>query len=524
MEYSTEDPQQVYDSIIHITDLADFSIEYAIQHIGTLIDTSLDLNKKEGLYCSIRLSFKLMGRELNDEQLCNLYYFLGNAWANLRQLSRIDHGHDWNWEKGEMEYEIIYFRKAVKSDAFSKLSKKRQCEILTNLGNIMDEIGRFVEAIEYFNNALKIIPSFAMARGNLGIGFYSYAGVLYDEGHRIVFFKHARSELQNALDLDIAGQPRDVFDHYKHEIESILPSKILEEEIEMDDFSLGEDEKETKYRKWCLNNRLFLNPLNDLGPYPIAARDVLTLPSITVGIDEGPYYPGFFNQLKQEFVSARYLYYEGINSDCLHFSDKDVLLFNTFDYPSYSLASEKVKMAFKVAYSLFDKIAYFLNNYLNLSIPENKVYFKRFWYKSGEKNKGLRREFQHRENWPLRGLFWLSKDLFENKPGFENAIQPDAQKISEIRNHLEHKYFKLHDEFCDPSFLKLCGLDDTLSYSIYRPDFYDKTLRILKMVRSALIYLPLAVYCEELIRSKERGKDSKIFAAKLDLFDDEWKI
>jgi len=516
MEYSTEDPQQVYDSIIHITDLTEFSTEDAFRHIGILIDTSSVLNKKDGLYLSIRLSVKLMARELNDKQLCDLYYFLSNAWSDLRRLSRGEDGQDWNWEQEEMEYEIIYLRKALNSDGFSKLPKSRRCEIFTNLGNLMDRIGRFVEGAEYRNNALEIIPSFAMARGNMGIGFYHYANILYDIGHKVVFLKHAHYDLNTALDLGIIGQPRDIFDSYKHEIESILPLATFEEEIEMDDFSLGDDETEIRYRDWCLKNRLFLNPLNDLGPYPIAACDVLPLPDITVGINEGPYYTGFFNQLKQEFVSARYLYYEGVNSNDLHFSDKDVLLFNTLDYPSYSLASEKVKIVFRMVYSLFDKIAYFLNKYLNLSIPEKRVSFRTLWYKSEDRRKGLRNEFQQRENWPLRGLFWLSKDLFENKPGFRIAIQPDAQNLSEIRNHLEHKYFKLHDEVYDPSFLKSYGLADTLAYSIYRLDFYDKTLEIIKMVRSALIYLPLAVYCEELVHSKERGQDIKMFISKLD--------
>ena len=78
--------------------------------------------------------------------------------------------------------------------------------------------------------------------------------------------------------------------------------------------------------------------MNDLGPFPIAAHDVLCLPSIVVGIGEGPYYVGFYNQMKQEFTSARYLYYEAITTEKIHFSDKGVLLMNTLDYPSYSLS------------------------------------------------------------------------------------------------------------------------------------------------------------------------------------------
>src|SRR5207245_1998729 len=88
---------------------------------------------------------------------------------------------------------------------------------------------------------------------------------------------------------------------------------------------------------------------------------------------------GFFNQIKQEFVSARYLYYEGLRSKGPHFSDRDVLLYNTLDYPVYSLATEKLRAAFRLAYSLFDKISFFLNHYLQLGHNPNKVSFRGVW-------------------------------------------------------------------------------------------------------------------------------------------------
>ncbi|HHT9132747.1 MAG TPA: LA2681 family HEPN domain-containing protein [Candidatus Tripitaka californicus] len=269
--------------------------------------------------------------------------------------------------------------------------------------------------------------------------------------------------------------------------------------------------------------------MNDLGPYPIAARDVFHTPSIVVGIKEGPYYHGYFNQMKQEFVSARYLYHEGISVRRPHFSDRDVRLFNTLDYPSYSLAVEKVKTAFRVSYSLFDKIAYFLNHYLHLSIPEKEITFRKFWYASQHKKKGLRPEFQRYENWPLRGLFWLSKDLYENEPDFKKSIEPDAQALSETRNHLEHKYLKLHEnDWSGPPSNNeevFLALRDTLAFSIYRGEFQAKTLRLLKMIRAALIYLSLAIHCEEQQRAKRREiKNNIVPGMPLDILEDGWKV
>ncbi len=195
-----------------------------------------------------------------------------------------------------------------------------------------------------------------------------------------------------------------------------------------------------------------------------------------------------------------------------HFSDRDVLLYNTLDYPSYSLAVEKVKASFRMVYSLFDKIAYFLNEYLDLSIPKKRVSFKTLWYEAHNKKKGVRPDFQKRQNWPLRGLFWLSKDLFEDNLGFKESIEPDAQELHDIRNHLEHKYLKLHEGLWHgpPSDNDKASfaLADTLAFSMDRREFEAKTLRLIKMARAALIYLSLAIHCEEQRRTKERRPDS----------------
>jgi len=73
----------------------------------------------------------------------------------------------------------------------------------------------------------------------------------------------------------------------------------------------------------------------------------------------------------------------------------------------------------------------------------------------------------------------LSKTLFEDKPGFKESIEPDSQELNEIRNHLEHKYFKLHDDMWygpsekDDEVFK--AMADTLSFSVYRRNFEKNT-------------------------------------------------
>lgn len=357
---------------------------------------------------------------------------------------------------------------------------------------------------------------------------------MYDEGHRTVFFRHAHADFDTALSIprdDPCGPDpaaRKGFQKHRDGIRKYLPKAELRKGTRMQEFPIGNTEQEVRYRKWCLANCLFLNPLNDLGQHTVAAHDILTTPSMVVAVREGPHYQGFYNQMKQEFVSARWFYYEAINARKPHFSDKGVALYNTLDYPCYSLAVERVKVAFRMAYSLLDKIAFFLNHYLGLKIPEKRVYFKTFWYTGQNRQQGLRPELVNSRNWPLRGLFWVSKDLFEDKPGFRECLEPDAQQLDAIRNHAEHKYLKLHDgmwakptSLDDPVF---SHRTDVLAASFYRRDFEAKALHLLKIAREALIYLSLTIHSEEVKRKRQKPKNGIIAPTFLEPWDDKWKV
>ncbi|HEC93031.1 MAG TPA: hypothetical protein ENI51_08595 [Candidatus Atribacteria bacterium] len=514
-----------YRYLFEMDNLSDLDNDKALVNIGKLIDISYDLKKIDGLKKAVKL-LKVYGKRiLSDEQKCLYNYFFANAWSNLSRLLRRRTIKSWRWEQKVIEKEIILLRNALKFGRITEIPKIRLCQIYTNLGNLMDHVGRFVEAIEYWDLALEIIPDFPMAIGNKANGLTYYARSLYDQVQRAIFLKLAYDYMNEVLLHDnIYEEARVGFYKCKEWIEKVCSPSLLKEEINMNNFSLGDSDEEVKYKKWCLEKRLFLNPLNDLGNYAIAANDVISVPGIVVKIGEGPYYHGFFNQMKQEFVSARYILYEGLKSRELHFSDKDVILYNTLDYPVYSLSVEKVKFAFRVAYSLFDKIAFFLNHYLRLNIKEKKVSFKTLWYDYQQKKKVLRSDFRKKENLPLRGLFWLSKDLFENEPGFRDAIEPEAKDIYEIRNHLEHKYLKVYDDIWLGQSVDKWESADILAFHIKRKEFESKSIKLVKMVRAALIYLTLAVHIEEIERANERGKDVKVLELYLDSWNDEWKV
>ena len=496
-----------------------------IKKLGILIDLSTDLRKEEGFHHAIKHASKLLSAKINNWQKGVLHYFIANAWEGLRILKHNNTAAIWDWQQEEVKKAILNYRlcnQYLKNcDDPSYL-----CPSNTNLGNAFNTLGRFVEAIEFWNKALALKESFSMAIVHKAHGLFTYSRSLYDQGHQEVFLKYAYKLLKHGLKgSDIHDSARKYFENVAVNIEARFQKEYLESEFKLKEFSLGKTVAEKNYRKWCLQNCLFLNPLNDLGPFSIADRDILHCPSITMTVSEHnspnpPVYFTFYNQLKQEYVSARFLLYESMRSNKPHFSDKDVLIYNTLDYPCYGIEIEKCKIVFRTIYSLFDKIAFFLNTYLRLQINERDISFRRIWYKNPHKPKdGLADKFVNLQNWPFRGLYWLAKDLSEQGTDFADAIEPDAQNLVKIRNYIEHKYLTLHQ-------MDLSNLIETevkdVTYPVYFQDFADKTLRIMKLARAALIYLSLGVHIEE--KKKHSDSDSKIIGQMpLTIWEDSWK-
>ena len=493
-------------------------MENELNQLGLLIDQAADEQNTDKLDQAINRCQQFLDDDTSIGCRSILHYFLANAWSGKRLILRAG-DNAWDWEQPELEKEILNLRKALLISAQESIPTEYICQILTNLGNALSYVGRPVEAIEYWNRALKVIPEFPMACGNRGYGLYHYARFLHDQGHQSLFLKEAYKDFSSALRFTLYPEAEKSFRELMSSIETSLQSSFLQEEIDLNDFPCGDSEEEIAYRKWCINQTLFINPLNDLGAYSIASTDVLHLPNIVVPLGEGPYYAGFFNQLKQEFVSARFLLYEGLHSNEVHYSDRHVTLINTLDYPLYSLAIEKVKFAFRVAYSLFDKISFFLNHY-------RKISFKTIWYERCNRDKGINPKVEALKNNALRGLFWLSKDLSEKREGFIDAIEPDAQQIELLRQHAEHRYLKIHDSFLSLDYKDSShkfGLTDTLAESISRNDFEEKALRMMRLARASLIYLCLVIQSEEERRTQESSSDKPVMPMSLGTWEDDWK-
>ena len=480
-----------------------------MHRLAEMIDLASDTQDANLTDAALYLSELIGDRvSLSEEDHALLHYFRANAYEN--QLSTSGQRQAWDWHIPHLQNILLELRRAVTHAVWPRLDSIRRCQVYTNLANKLNSIGRPVEALSYWNRAIAIIPNFALALANRGYGLQHYGAALFDEGHKALFLLSAHDSFLAASDQNaIFDSPESLsyeeqFSTRAENIATILDIDAARLKMHRE-FSLGRSRDERLYRSWCLENGLFLNPLNDLGSFTIAAQDVLHLPSLTLDLDEGGPEPpaafGFYNQLKQEFVSARWLHYDGATAQKAHFSDKDTYLYDTLSIPSYSLATEKTKLAFRMAYSLFDKIASFINDYFKVGLRERDVTFRSVWYQGKRNSNALSSIFLGRRNWPLRGLFWLSRDLFE--PTFREVSEPDAEGLLNLRNYIEHKYCQVYEDMgMGYSRFATSQSGSSLGFRIGRDMLEAKSLHILKLARSALIYLSLAIYWEE------TGKDS----------------
>lgn len=482
-----------YEKILGFDDLNKFEPRQVVGILGHIFETSREQRNIQDLKKGLDMSEKQNLDKFQDHEIMIFHYNVANGWSYFQMLTqKLNSDEFWSFKFEELEKQIIHLRFALKfsdnaNDDFNK------CQILTNLGNVFSQIGRFSEAQSFWRKAVIKIPDFPMALGNIGFGLFHYANILYDKGHQSLFLKFAYKYLNQSLSMDIYKEAKEIFQGVVVDLEAHFNKQQLLYIQDLDDFKLGNSKSEVEYRSWCLNNQLFLNPLNDISVQSIASHDCLFLPSMTLKYDQPLFYQTVFNQIKQEYASSRFLLFEGVNHKMKHFSDRKNLQMDTLDYATYSFSIEKIKIAFRICYSLLDKIGYLLNNYLELGFKPEQVTFKKIWYVY-ENNKpiDLNHKISESKNWAFRGLFWLSKDLFEKQDSnYLTSIEPDSQELATIRNYIEHKSFKIV-EYGDSK------MDDNgLTYLISRHEFERKTLKLFRLVRAAIIYLSLGINLEE---------------------------
>lgn len=470
-------------------------IEKEIDTLGYEIDLAIDEENKDELYDLIeKCDRHLLNGNIPYKSI--VYLYKANIYDALSRFD--DEDAVWGWHQKYKIYETLELRKAVVDAKFCDLPSVHKCKIYTNLACNLSRLGRYIEAIKCYDSAMKIIPNFAMAICNRAVTLIDYALSLYDDGHALFILNHAVEQLNKIDEQNLYWDSGfhelavNSFKERKKYANSILNSAQYTQVSDLNQWSLGDSNDEKEYRRWCLKNSLFLSPLNDICSHSIAAHDVIHLPSHKYSISDDIRYPKYFNILKQEFVFARHVYYLSMSIPDEHYADNDILLYNGFDGVRFGYKREQLKTAYRVAYSLFDKIAIFINEYYQVGLKTEFVSFRKIWGKCANKQQELYKCFDGIKNMPLQGLYYLSKDLFDSQ--FIDNSLPEAEQLSDLRNRVEHRFLNVQEYAAEAK------NTDNILY-VTADDLEKKTMKVLSMAREAIIYLSLSMYVEE--KSKE---------------------
>ena len=466
--------------------------------VAGLIDVASNQRHEDGLLHAIKLLDQMPEVVQGEVSVALRRYFLANAHAGLAGLSHGDRETVWDWEQPNRALAILNYREALAASDIDKEPPVRRNQIETNLGNSLSHVGRFIRAIEHWDNVLTVEPGFGMAHANRAKALVSYSACLHEKHWRHCLVSEARLAIDEAFGCGLEpGADRSfepLADWLTERTAGWAP-------YEPPTAFNGMSPEEASYRQWVVNNKLALNPLNDIWRVPEAARDSYHLPPLMLSFKEASGVLGQFNQLKQEYTTARWLLFEGTNSDEAHFADAGVRLIEPPDMAHFSMDDEKVRLAFRSAYSLMDRVAFFINRHWQLGWSSDRVWLKSLWCPRGKKGgpaPGLRPEFQRGPNWPLRGIYWISKDLYDEELVGETT-SPEARDLYFLRRALEHRdvrtySFSLPSEELLPSDCE-CVIEEDLA---------RETLRMLGLGREVLLHLGMATGIEERRREQVR--------------------
>jgi hypothetical protein len=138
---------------------------------------------------------------------------------------------------------------------------------------------------------------------------------------------------------------------------------------------------------------------------------------------------------------------------------------------------ELIKMTYKNFYSILDKIAVFLQAYLNLPIKVHQVDYSSIWT---DKKGVIRQEFLAKsQNLSLLALYNVKLDVYGSKT-FDYVMDEQTNDIQRIRNFIEHKMVVVRDGWMEWNDYQL---------KISKFELALNTIRLAQLVRCAIIYL-----------------------------------
>lgn len=156
-------------------------IDKAVIDLSQTLDNLFDERNSSRILSIIKTAIPMLSEDYNMATKMQISYDIANAYHDLRVIEGID-------KDSYIEKELYYLRNAVDiyesnfydddesiNDIETKVARYIAMRSYTNLGNAFRVLGRYIAAIDCFQNALLISNDFAMASLNLSFLLFSYA-------------------------------------------------------------------------------------------------------------------------------------------------------------------------------------------------------------------------------------------------------------------------------------------------------------------------------------------------------------
>lgn len=460
---------------------------------GLLIDIGFGLRDSTVVSEGIESGEQLLRDQSYQKRAANIKYNLANGYSCLHkltkraELSAIP-------QSENLQRAKTYYRDSLDAVAETALELKKQ--ILVNLGNCYGMLGRGVEAIDLYEEALEIDPAFSMATTSRAMALKYFADVsgeyrrsTYVESYQAIKAVLENGDLLENL-LEIGGHEARVGSETElKDIESrFSDSAALSQKIKHPQYNVSRLSKfERFYLEFCVRERLFLNFHLHQRHSKAAIVDPISISMLT-RLDENDRFYDLakrINQIKEDFVAARLLLVESqFRRKALNNISKRTTYVDSLDYSRFDIYTGLLKSAYALSYNILDKIACFINDYCELGLRENKLYFTSIW----QQGKQLRGKLLQTNNISLYALYDIYRD-FES--GYNRQVQ-------QIRHALTHRrlvvyHFSIPGRQLDPA------------YEILYDSLVDQTTDLMRLIRAAIIYLINFVNGEENKKLKDEG-------------------
>lgn len=417
-------------------------------------DLLLDQNRKDELVELLKVHMLTPFTFENDTCKGYFYYILGNCSSGIYKYHRE------SWYSKDLINTVNLYQKAVYFLEKEKSDLTLLSYTLTNLGNFLSSQGRCFCAQYYWDKAIEINRN-PVAIVSKATDILFRAEQLYDDSHKFIHYFFANKLILEAYKkIDLLETEQKIPLQTGGRLYTF--QKWYDQSFKNEDFNFLKEyeqntntKQESRYLNWVAKKNLFINDLNDLLNDEIVFQDILGLPSMiqkinsALSLKESLVFHSNFDELRNEYTYARFLMFQAyeINVDSEHFYNKTYTHVYDTLHAIDNLKTSHMKASFRTLYSIFDKISYFIAKYFNLQIEDRKISFQKVFGEYGGGSFKPNNVFKNSKNYFIHSLFYILKEIEENSKVPDFYLNIETYKLAKIRNHLEHRSFRIVDDF-----------------------------------------------------------------------------